>query len=372
MARLAVIDDERTFCEVVQDVLQAEGHEVRVATDGASGLALVREWQPALVLCDLHMQGLSGHDVLRELRRDKLTASLPIVFLTGDPAEALQRQTMELGADDYLSKPIERSQLLRAIDARLARQSQIRNEADRRVADLRGNIAHSVPHEFLTPLTAVLGLSSLLVDEAAQLPPDAIHEAATGILSAGERLHHLIEKFLLFTELELELRSAEARAGRQAPRPTDAAEVVVAAAQRCAAACGRTADLQLSTPGPVRVRMSREHLKALVAELVENACAFSKAGSAVRVTLAQRRDGCFLTVVDEGSGMTRGQLENMGAFVQFEKRRMEQPGTGLGLAIVVRIAELAGGAARLESVPGSGTTATVRIPAAEEQAEPPA
>jgi len=85
----------------------------------------------------------------------------------------------------------------------------------------------------------------------------------------------------------------------------------------------------------------------------------------VRVTLARRRDGCFLTVENQGRGMTREQIEGLGAFVQFDRRRMEQPGTGLGLAIVVRIAELAGGAARIESVEGKSTTAIVRLPSAE-------
>jgi two-component system sensor histidine kinase/response regulator len=372
MPRLVVIDDDQPFRETMQDILSTEGYEVRGAADGPAGLALVREWKPDLVLCDLHMEGLSGYDVLRTLRRDSLTASVPVVFLTGDRADATQRQTMELGADDFLTKPFKHAELLRTIQARLARREQIRQETERRLADLRAGIMHSVPHEFLTPLTAVIGISSLLVDEGSELPPDVRHESAAAILAAGRRLHHLVEKFLLFTELELLVRSPDVKAGRRAPRPTvDAAAVVAEAAQHWVSLSGRDKDLELSAPGPMRVRMSRDHLTALVGELIENACTFSDAGTPVRVALARRRDGCFLTVANQGHGMTREQIEGLGAFVQFDRRRMEQPGTGLGLAIVVRIAELAGGAARIESTPGAETTATVRIPPSEEEAGSP-
>jgi two-component system, sensor histidine kinase and response regulator len=366
MKRLVVIDDDQPFCETMQDVLQAEGFDVRTAVDGSAGIALVREWKPDLVLCDLHMRPLSGHDVLRALRGDPATATVPVVFLTGDRADATERATMELGADDFLPKPVRQEVLLRAIRGRLSRREQIQRESERRLMDLRAGILHSVPHEFLTPLTAVLGLSSLLVDEGASFPPEMVHEAATAILTAGQRLHRLVEKFLLYTELELLVRSPKTKAGRQAPPSTvDAAALVTEAAQSRATLCGRAKDLEVSASEPMRVRMTRDHLTALVDELIENACTFSEPGTPLRVALARRRDGCFLTIVDRGRGMTREQIEGLGAFVQFERRHLEQPGTGLGLAIAVRIAELAGGALRLESVEGNGTTATVRIPPAE-------
>jgi signal transduction histidine kinase len=372
MPRLIVIDDDRTFCETLQDVLESEGFAVRTAGDGSSGLALTREWLPDLVLCDLHMQGPSGLDVLRALRQDGRTASVPVVFITGDRADAIQRATMEMGADDFLQKPLRREELLRTIHARLARRQQIHQDTKRRLAEMRASISHSVPHEFLTPLTAVLALSSLLVDEGANLPPDTAHEAAAAILSAGRRLHRLVEKFLLFTELELLLRGANAQVRQVELRPpVDPAAIVGEVAAQMGAACGRAGDLQTSTSTTPSVRMPRDHLVALVAELVENACTFSDVGTPVHIAVGQRGDDCLLTVQDHGRGMTREQVERLGAFVQFDRRHMEQPGTGLGPAIVARIAELADGAVRIESSPGEGTTVTVHIPIAGDNAAPP-
>jgi signal transduction histidine kinase len=371
MPRLVVIDDEQVFCETLRDNLELEGFEVRTATDGPTGLALIREWQPDLVLCDLHMQGQSGHDVLRVLRQDSLTASVPVVFLTGDSADATQRATMEMGADDFLQKPFRGEELLRAIHARLARRQQIHQDTERRLAEMRASISHSVPHEFLTPLTAVLALSSLLVDEGPNLPPDTAHDAAAAILAAGRRLHRLVEKFLLFNELEMLFRGADAQARQVGLRPSaNPAAVVDEAATQIAALCERTADLQTSTSSASSVRMSRDHLAALVMELVENACTFSDAGTPVRIAASQSGDDFLLTVQDHGRGMTREQVERLGAFVQFDRQHMEQAGTGLGLAIVTRIVELAGGAVRVEGSPGEGTTVTVRIPTAGDNAAP--
>ncbi len=118
MKRLVVIDDDRTFCETLQDVLGAEGFTVRFATDGPAGVTLVREWRPDLVICDLHMEGPSGFDVLQSLRRDRQTASVPIVFLTADRTEGTHRMGMELGADDFLPKSTDFGTLLRAVDGR--------------------------------------------------------------------------------------------------------------------------------------------------------------------------------------------------------------------------------------------------------------
>jgi two-component system, sensor histidine kinase and response regulator len=255
MARLAVIDDDRAFCETLQEILAPEGFVTRFATEGLAGIALVREWRPDLVICDLHMEGPSGFDVLQELRKDRLTASVPVLFLTADRSDALHRAGMELGADDFLGKSTGYDALLRSIRARLARCVEIQRESDRRLVDLRVAISHSVPHEFLTPLTGVLGLSSFLVEEGATLPPDSVHDAAVGILEAGQRLQQLIEKFLLFAELELlsrEPRSTSMDGGREGDN-----RALAAAAGPCGLSSPACASPLRPTTPALRRRSSR-------------------------------------------------------------------------------------------------------------------
>ena len=111
------------------------------------------------------MGGVDGYEVLTALRRDPRTAIIPVISFTGVGGDTAVRHGMNLGADDYLVKPISTELLVRAVRARLNRSAVFRREAARRLEELRTDLARSLlPHELLTPLTAVMALSSLLME----------------------------------------------------------------------------------------------------------------------------------------------------------------------------------------------------------------
>ena len=187
MSRVLIIDDEEGMRVVIADILSGEGYEVFSAAHGAAGLAQAAATPPDLVLCDISMPGMSGYEVLSALRREPSTAVTPVILLTGMGPEGL-RAAMNLGADDYLVKPVQSSVLIASVAARLERSAAVRKEADRRLQEVRDELARSLlPHEFLTPLTAVMGLASLLMEEEAIQAIDtkevgrAILEASGGV-----------------------------------------------------------------------------------------------------------------------------------------------------------------------------------------------
>jgi DNA-binding NarL/FixJ family response regulator len=106
-------------------ILKMEGFEVVEAEDGTDGVAAARQHQPDLIFCDITMPKLDGHGVLRELRTGPATARIPLVFLTARGEKSDFRSGMNLGADDYLVKPVQVDELLRVIRTRLQRQAQI-------------------------------------------------------------------------------------------------------------------------------------------------------------------------------------------------------------------------------------------------------
>ena len=120
-ARILVIEDEESIRENLVELLELEGYAAPWADSGERGLALARAEPIDLVLCDVTLPGLSGHDLLRALRADAATADLPFVFLTGLAEPGHVRAGMKLGADDYLTKPFARDDLLDAVRTRLAR-----------------------------------------------------------------------------------------------------------------------------------------------------------------------------------------------------------------------------------------------------------
>jgi two-component system, OmpR family, response regulator ArlR len=117
-ARIAVIDDERHICDLLTLALGHRGYTVRCAPDGAAGLALVREWTPDLIILDVMMPKISGIELLPALRR---ATDAPVIMLSARGEVESKVEGLQHGADDYLSKPFELTELLARIDAKLRR-----------------------------------------------------------------------------------------------------------------------------------------------------------------------------------------------------------------------------------------------------------
>jgi DNA-binding response OmpR family regulator len=124
MTRVLVIEDNDGVREEIVDILRFEGFDVRDAENGRRGLELVKQWTPDLVLCDLMMPELDGYATLEALRADAATAAIPFVCLTARAERHDMRRAMELGADDYLTKPFTADELLAALRAGLVKRAR--------------------------------------------------------------------------------------------------------------------------------------------------------------------------------------------------------------------------------------------------------
>ncbi|MBN1965567.1 MAG: response regulator, partial [Anaerolineae bacterium] len=105
MTRVLVIEDEEPIRENIIEILEMEEFEAVGAANGLLGVEAAQENPPDLIICDITMPGLDGYEVLLQLRQDTATASIPFVFLTARADRSFMRHGMELGADDYLTKP---------------------------------------------------------------------------------------------------------------------------------------------------------------------------------------------------------------------------------------------------------------------------
>lgn len=119
--RILVIDDEAKLRKQFSALLSLEGFSVIEARNGREGVELAQREQPDLVLCDITMPEMNGHRVIESLRADARTAHLPFIFLTGWSERGDIRTGMNLGADDYLTKPVDPDELITAVKARLRR-----------------------------------------------------------------------------------------------------------------------------------------------------------------------------------------------------------------------------------------------------------
>ena len=125
MPNILLIEDQPQMRENVALILELNGFEVASAADGRQGVALAGANRPDLILCDVMMPELDGYGVLHLLRKDETMRAIPFIFLTAKGEKQEQRTGMNLGADDYLTKPCSEADLLSAIQVRLRRNRDI-------------------------------------------------------------------------------------------------------------------------------------------------------------------------------------------------------------------------------------------------------
>ncbi len=157
MTRVLLIEDEESFADALSFMLRREGYEVTVTGDGSSGLTHFQEQGTDIILLDLMLPGLPGTDVCREIRR---TSKVPIIMLTAKDGEVDRVVGLELGADDYITKPYSARELLARMKAVLRRSGSAPQEdsilragpveldPERHIARIRGQVVHLTPKEF--------------------------------------------------------------------------------------------------------------------------------------------------------------------------------------------------------------------------------
>ena len=360
MKRILVIEDAADIRDIIAETLRLKGWEPLLAPDGEVGITLANSQVPDLVLCDIRMPKMDGYAVLQKIRSTPATATVPFVFLTGLGERPQIRQGMELGADDYLLKPFTPRELIGAIEARLQKQAVLTESAEQKIHELRESLSFALPHELGTPLNTILGFSSLIA-ESPSLSLAEIREYASFIQNSGERLRDLIEKFLLYAQLELMASDPLQLKGLATRPPAPTRDTVITSAEKAAQHCKRLIDFTIEA-AEVEHRVGAAHLERMIRELVSNACNFSEAGQPVKITSGKKGAEFFVRVLDRGKGFSTDQISRVNTTVQFDRRLQEQQGVGLGLAITRKLAELYGGSLQILSIPGQETSVSIYLP----------
>lgn len=141
MNKILIIENEDRIRDIIVEILDAEGFEVIQAEDGALGLQLAQQHLPALILCDIMMPKLNGHGVLEQLKQNSVTENIPFIFLTAKAGKADMRIGMNLGADDYLTKPFTMLELLETVNVRLAKRASVQKHYTAQIQRLEAGYA---------------------------------------------------------------------------------------------------------------------------------------------------------------------------------------------------------------------------------------
>ncbi len=336
MEKILVIEDQVDILDDVVDALDLEGYNVLRADCGEDGLQLARENLPDLIVCDIMMPNMDGYQVLEILRSESETATIPFIFLTALADRPKQRQGMVMGADDYVTKPFKLEELLEAIQTQFRKKGLRLDEKERELERLRNSIVLALPHELRTPLNSIIGFSDMLVSDVDSLSTEQISNWAQHISKAAERLYRLVENHLYYVRLQVAVQRG---AKLQTEDPLiDLGSAIASAATRLAEEIRRKDDLILELEPAPTIYMQLNDAQKVVHELVDNAFKFSEAGKPVRLSGVVTDNGYEFTVSDEGRGMSKQDIDEIGAYLQFERWIYEQQGMGIGLTIVKLLA----------------------------------
>ncbi len=408
-ARILVVDDLAEIRDLLQVYLEDEGYQVLTAGNGEEALAAVAAHPPDLILLDIMMPGTDGYEVCRRLKSNEKTAFIPIVMLTALQDLEHRLQGIELGTDEYLTKPFRRLELLTRVRSllrvkalhdqvaaynRLLEQKVAERTAalERALEDLRemdrlkSEFLSNISHELRTPLTPIMGyLPALLREEFGSLSPDQ-RRVLTHVSGSVDRLHRLIDDLLTFMHWEsgeTDLRVL----------PMAVATVVEGAAAKVSApAQEKGVHVLLKIPADLPpIQVDATAIGRALGHLLDNAVKFTPKGGQITISAhlvewsmsqivdpskpidqsttrpIDCRKWVELAVQDTGVGIPPEAIPKIfDRFYQVDSSTTRQHGgTGLGLAIVKRILDAHGAPITVESLPGTGTTFSIRLPVPE-------
>ena len=356
--RLLVVDDIEENRDLLKRQLVRRGYDVVVANSGQNALAEMARGSFDLVLLDVMMPGLNGLETLERLRYINDRGMLPVIMVSSKDESEDIAKALELGASDYISKPIDFVVAFARIETHLALK---RADDALRNSEARSLFMAKMSHEFRTPLNAIIGFSELIFSE--MLGPvgnDEYSKYAGLIKESGEHLLVLINDILDFTKINssggIELHE----------KTVDTASLI----RSCITTVREwtdSADVQIEVDIDEKslplMCADERRLKQIVINLLSNAVKFTPSNGTVTVQFWYRNDcGFVLQVADTGVG-----IDNIPkALASFEQGvsalDLTYEGIGLGLPFTKSLVERHGGSLELQSEVGVGTTVTVYLP----------
>lgn len=358
--RILVIDDTLQNRLLAEAQLEAEGYVVTLAESGADGLAAFAREPFELVLLDVMMPGIDGFETCRRLRALPGGADIPVLFLTASHESAIHERAIESGGDDFLRKPIERTELLLRVRSliRITRlQVAIRKERDAliRLQGQKDLLTALLVHDLKNPLSSVLANTQFVFDN----PEDEDRQGALAdVLSAGEAIHQMVMNLLDIGRAEdgalvpsiddvdvaalfAELRSYSRRRlalRRQELRVTDAARL------------------------PRSIRADASLLSRVLQNLLDNSMKYTPAGGTVSLEAETVDRAVRISVRDTGPGIPVNQRAQIFEKYGQVEGRTARDSRGLGLVFCRLAAEAHGGKIWVEESHPRGSVFIVEIP----------
>ncbi len=360
---ILVVDDVPDNIAILEGILKEE-YRVKATTSGEAALEIARAAPPPdLILLDVMMPGMDGFEVCRRLKQDEAAGKIPVIFVTSKDEVADESTGFEVGAVDYITKPVNpyivKARIKAHLELKLAREElEQQNEILRENEKLREEVEAISRHDLKNPLMVVMSVpDALLADPGLS---ERQQKLLRMVREAGLRMLEMINRTIDLYKMEKGTYVLE-------PRPVDVVRIIE---QNKAAFRGFIEDKglqwELSFCGKGPTEGDSFHVKgedllvySLLANLIKNAIEASPEGGKVSISL-EERESAMVTIHNMGAIPERIRARFFEKFATAGKER----GTGLGAYSAKLITRTLGGSIGVETSDESGTTITVQLPRA--------
>lgn len=307
-ATVLLIDDEESLLFGLSAVMKRAGYEVVTARNGADGLSLAQEAQPDIIVCDVMMPAPDGFELRQRLSQDPQTINIPFIFLTARTDLDDKLMGIKSGADDYITKPFDRQELVARVESVLRRseigkdlgRTETWEKAEEKFELLRREILQNIHHELRTPLAKVLGALELGMLANYENPEDK-NNFLDLALTNSRHLHFLVEDLIFLTNLD--------QGSLNTLRQTIDLNVDFSKAidKQLSIYQEKNLDVKVTISNQGEIYAPRLEFKKAAIHLVDNALKFSPDYGKVKIQLTSQGDGgCVLSIEDEGPGIPTG------------------------------------------------------------------
>ena len=354
--QILIVEDNLDLQESISLLLEEEGYYCFKANNGLEAVNILEKEKVDLVISDITMPELDGFGLFEYLQKFSGTHTIPFILLTANLNIKAIRKGMNLGIDDYLTKPFNADDLTNAVSVRLAKNDQYKKE----IKNLRENIIKYVPHELRTPLVSIIGYSDILYKEYSSLEKDQALEMLSSIKKSGSRLFERLEKFLILAELDI----MDSHIGPFPEKKFRVCKIEEKQIFRVIVTSPEISDRQndiIFSMQDCVIAIMENHFHQIIKEIVSNACKFSAPDSKILINGKINRNSYLVRVFDTGLGMSKKEISELGAFRQFNREQYQQVGNGLGLYVVQRLLQLVKGELKIMSY-GKKVLVKISIP----------
>ena len=367
--KILIVDDVTSNVLLLKILLTNEKFQICTASNGHQCVEVARSEHPDLILLDVMMPELNGFDTAVILKKDPLTADIPIIFLTALNSPSDLVHGFQVGAHDFLTKPFNKEELIMRVMHQISLVAAKRyiieqNEKLKRIISNRDKMYSVIAHDLRSPMASIRMVLNLCVNV---VTPDMVGEEIFGLLDKADReseeTHDLLDNLLKWTKSQtgrLEVAYQNLELDDIVPGVVDIFTMIAEM---------KKIKLQyIPSEEHLKVRADNDMMKTVVRNFISNAIKFTPEGKGIEVYYKKSGEFAKISVRDHGVGIAPERIDTLFHKGETTYGTGGEEGSGLGLQLCADFARKNGGDVMVESTLGEGSTFSFLVPLLKEEA----